>query len=309
MQRAFQRPSGCLSDLVIDRLIVGELDDAARVEALGHAAACTWCTARIAELRGEQQAFAAGPVPLALHRPKRRFLGLSAALAAAAALALVFLPDRSGPEPEPAPVLDDLVRTKGAAHVGLYVERDGKLSPLLSGEHIVPGARVQPTYTATEPGHLAIFGIDGAGRVQRHYPADGPESAPVRPRATSRCRSASPSTPPRAASASSRCSASRPSTPRRSSAGSPTTPQSSPGRAAPSTASTCTRTRDDRRRPARMVRRLDRHPSTCTRTSDAPPGPARMVRRRDRHPSIASTCTRTSDAPPGPARMVRRRGR
>ncbi|WP_434420153.1 DUF4384 domain-containing protein [Nannocystis pusilla] len=181
MQRAFQRPTGCLSDLVIDRLIVGELDDAARVEVLGHAAACTWCTARIAELRGEQQVFAAGPVPLALHRPKRRFLGVSAALAAAAALALVFLPDRSGPEPEPAPVPGDVVRTKGAAHVGLYVERDGKLSPLLSGEHIVPGARVQPTYTATEPGHLAIFGIDGAGRVQRHYPAEAPGSAPVRP--------------------------------------------------------------------------------------------------------------------------------
>ncbi|WP_096329638.1 DUF4384 domain-containing protein [Nannocystis exedens] len=168
---------------MIDRLIVGELDDGARAEVLGHAGACAWCTARIAELRGEQQAFATGPVPLALHRPKRRFLGVSAALAAAAALALVFLPDRSGPGPEPEPALDtgDVVRTKGAAHVGLYVERDGGLSPLLSGEHIVPGARVQPTYTTSEPGHLAIFGIDGAGRVQRHYPADGPASAPVRP--------------------------------------------------------------------------------------------------------------------------------
>lgn len=173
MERAFNRPAGCLSDLTIDRLIVAELDGPARAATLVHADTCTWCSARIAELRAEQRRFADRMLPLFLRRPRRAWLGASAGFAAAAALALVIVTSPEEPEPAPGPT-PDLVRSKGSAHLGLglRLERDGRLETLLPGESIAPGARVQPTYTAAEGGWLAIFGVDGAGQVQRHYPDD-----------------------------------------------------------------------------------------------------------------------------------------
>jgi hypothetical protein len=95
------------------------------------------------------------------------WLGASAGFAAAAALALVVATRPEEPEPTP-----DIVRSKGDTRLGLRLERDGRLEALLPGEAIAPGARVQPTYTAAEGGWLAVFGVDGAGRVQRHYPDD-----------------------------------------------------------------------------------------------------------------------------------------
>jgi hypothetical protein len=181
MERAYNRPAGCLSDLTIDRLIVDELDGPTRAATLVHADTCTWCSARIAELRAEHQRFADQPLPIFLGRSRRVWLGASAGLAAAAALALVVMTSPAEPEPEPelAPAsTTDVVRSKGSGQpgLGLRLERDGRLETLLPGESIVPGARVQPTYTAAEGGWLAVFGVDGAGRVQRHYPDDAQAS-------------------------------------------------------------------------------------------------------------------------------------
>ena len=174
MERTYRRPTGCLSDLRIDRLIVDELDTPDRAATLAHADACAWCSLRISELRTAQSDFAAQPLPRSLRPRRPTWLGASAGLAAAAALAIVF----AIPPHKPRPVLsDDDVRSKGSPHLDLQVERDGLLEPLLPGDRIRPGARVQPSYTAAAPGWLAIFGVDGAGRVQRHYPVGTDASA------------------------------------------------------------------------------------------------------------------------------------
>ncbi len=172
MERIVYRPAGCLSDFAIDRLIVGELDDIARSATLDHAAACASCARRISELRGEHEHFATRPLPLFLGRRRRTVLGASAVLVAAALAVVVAMPPDEPNDPVAPEPISDVVRTKGGDHLGLYLERDGQFEPLLSGERIAPGARVQLTYTAAGPGYLAIFGVDGVGKVQRHYPGE-----------------------------------------------------------------------------------------------------------------------------------------
>src|SRR5215813_6794975 len=99
-----RRAEACLSDLTIDRFLARDLppDEAAGAEA--HAVACSRCTERLAEVRGEKERFPVDGWKAPMRRPLP-FLRAALALAAGIAIAIVVLPSADRTE--------DL-RTKGA---------------------------------------------------------------------------------------------------------------------------------------------------------------------------------------------------
>ncbi len=124
----------------------------------------------------------AAPVPAqAVREPARRRIILAAAPAlAAAAAALLWLRT-----PEPAPSTGDTgtqaivssERVKGSAHVTVFVVRDGTARAAAPGEIVHPGDTLQITYTAAEPGNLAVLSRDGAGAGSIYFDDHGRTAA------------------------------------------------------------------------------------------------------------------------------------
>ncbi|MGZ3442151.1 MAG: hypothetical protein ACXVDD_21680 [Polyangia bacterium] len=171
-----RRAEGCLSDLMLDRLLAGE-PVGASVEA--HVAGCTECTARLGELRHER----ALDMPLVdelrlrparvLPLPRRRWLIAAPIFAAAAVLLLLLLPrfrplpsERAKGSPT-ALVLDVVVR-----------HGDGTVEALAPGKRVRAGDAVRFVVSTARPGHLVILGLDAAGKVSV-YVADGANPHPI----------------------------------------------------------------------------------------------------------------------------------
>jgi hypothetical protein len=157
----------CVSELMIDRLIAGELatDAAARVR--DHAASCPVCGGLLGHAEAVARRFSAAPPPL--RRPLRRSAQVGgAATALAAALALVIAaPWRSDPGG---------IRTKGGPSLGLFVSHGGAVRRGALGEVVAPGDQLQPVITAERAGWIAITAVDGAG-LRTVYAAPQPVAA------------------------------------------------------------------------------------------------------------------------------------
>jgi hypothetical protein len=153
-----------VSDLTWDRLHAGHLPPALADQARQHAAGCPVCGARGAELEAAHRRFVASPPPLvAARRARRAWQVVVPALAVAAAAVLIL---RIGVD-EPR----EATRTKGGFAVTAFAGRDRDAVPLGNGDPILPGDRLQLSYSAERAGHLAVLAIDGAGQVAVYFPA------------------------------------------------------------------------------------------------------------------------------------------
>lgn len=153
-----------VSDFTWDRLHAGQLSAPLVAAARLHAAGCARCAARDAAIVAELARFA---VPLRARRA--RWWLAAPALAAAAALILVLRPPPPGE------------RSKGGFAVTAFAGRAGDAVPLGAGDAVYSGDRLQLTYSAAQPGHLAVLALDGAGQTNVYFPTDGTTTWPAAP--------------------------------------------------------------------------------------------------------------------------------
>jgi len=149
----------CVSELLIDRLLAGELPVDATARVRGHAATCADCGDLLGRAEAAARRFAEARPPLRLPAPRTaRIAAASAALAAVVAL-VIAAPwrSRSGEAGDP----DH--RTKGGPSLGLFVSHGGALHRSQPGEIVAPGDQLQPVTTAMRPGWIALTAVDGAG--------------------------------------------------------------------------------------------------------------------------------------------------
>lgn len=182
MQRS--RRDGCLSDLVLDRLLAEELDAGARRAGEDHLAGCPRCQGRLDELERDRARFRLAHPPFPRRAERARQPGRwtlfrpwalpAAALGAAAALAL--LVGRLGTPGTP----PEETRIKGSVRLGFYLKRGDAVSSGRSGDVLHPGDAVRFTYTSRAPGHLVVVSRDGGGNVSVYHP-DAALAAPVAP--------------------------------------------------------------------------------------------------------------------------------
>ena len=203
-ERLREGQAPCPSALALDRLVAGELTDAARSETEAHLVACADCAGRVAHLRAgfdamegvDPRALLAGVRRRLDDEPARtgwraflaRWLGDGrlpwaplAAAGAALVVLLVVLP-RSGPD-DP----DGSVRRKGglALHVHrLAVDRatnpiagsggaEASSEEVLSGDRFRPGDRLRFVVDLPRDGHVAIVGVDADGGLYEAWPLGG----------------------------------------------------------------------------------------------------------------------------------------
>ena len=161
-----ERPESCLSDLILDRLILGEL--AAEGAIAEHLAGCATCRAQLADLRAHQAAFEAEAVPPSPRRQRRwprRPLVVSIATALASAAAVVVVLHRPSPTP---------VRMKGGFTLELVARRaDGSIDTVLPGGTLAGGDAIRFRVSAPASGRLVIVGLDSAGHVTPYTPSTG----------------------------------------------------------------------------------------------------------------------------------------
>ena len=181
-----RRGEQCLSDLVIDRWLAGELTLAERRLAEGHVSSCDPCRSRRAELIASRQGFAhdAPPFEALQRRPSHaasakqssdapasrrsplggRWVAGAAALAAAAVVAVAI--------GQPWRVVDPLsTRTKGPiASLSWVVRRGERVFAGDPHEPLRDGDAVRFTVSAREGVCVAIFGLDDATEPRAYFP-------------------------------------------------------------------------------------------------------------------------------------------
>ena len=153
----------CVSELTIDRMLVGELAPAAATRVRAHAGTCTECGALLANAERYAAGFAAHRP--ALHALRRRRIDLAAALAAAAAAVVAIAWPRG-----------ETIMTKGGAILGFYVAHGDDLRRGQDREVVAPGDRLQLVTTLDAPAWLAVTGVDAAG-TRTVYAAPAPVAA------------------------------------------------------------------------------------------------------------------------------------
>jgi hypothetical protein len=173
LEVAQRRGPGCPSDLMLDRLRLGELQGAAEGErATRHVAECTQCQGRLAALAVVvAPAIDFGPLPVTAPRRasrswRRRGLWLTPLLAAAAVAALI-------------PWGKASVRSKGGGwQLGVVAQRaDGRVSRVSPGEALLPGDRLRFEVAAPADAFVAVISLDGRGAVTPFVPATGNTTA------------------------------------------------------------------------------------------------------------------------------------
>src|SRR5262249_27399876 len=148
MLRSRTRPETCLSDLVLDRLIVGELAGSdAESRAREHLALCDACRSRKAALDARRAGFEdeifVSAVALKTERAAKRSLyssvapvgaigAISAIAAAVLTVVLVKTEDRGA------------IRTKGALDLSVVARHlDGRTEQIFSGAPLSPGEAIR----------------------------------------------------------------------------------------------------------------------------------------------------------------------
>jgi hypothetical protein len=165
-----RRGAECLSDLVLDRLRLEQLDDAAKRERVSaHLAGCDRCRSRLAAIGavvappfdfGEVDV---GQPPATSLGWRRRALWLAPALAVAAAMA-VLVPWKSSGE-----------RSKGGGwQLGLVVQHpSGRVAPVFQGQALAPGDRLRFEVSAPTDAFVSVISLDAKSAVTPFVPATG----------------------------------------------------------------------------------------------------------------------------------------
>jgi hypothetical protein len=158
------RPETCLSDRTLDMLAAGELSTERLADVERHLAECDACASRRRAIDEGKAAFEReSPKFSELARPRRpagRLWAFGATLAAAAALVLALRVPRD----------EGSLRTKGAEHVGFFVEHGGVVREGVASEVVAPGDRLQLVYTSKSARYLAVLSRDGAGHASIYFP-------------------------------------------------------------------------------------------------------------------------------------------
>jgi hypothetical protein len=174
----------CLSDLQLDALALGALDDAKTEQAHLHLSSCSRCSDRRQELaeaaRSSADILAHSPSPALRTRQATRRSGRRAWLggavgAVAAAAALLFVIGRTSLLPG-----GDTVRSKGTSRVGFFVRHAGVVRRGSDRERVSPGDALRFVVTSSEPSYVTVLSRDGAGQVSVYHPS-GPRAARVEP--------------------------------------------------------------------------------------------------------------------------------
>lgn len=188
------RAPECLSDFTLDSWLSGELAAPVVLACERHLETCERCQARRERLAAERDAYvlaqpawafavaqpaeqkSAEPKPSELkrHGPKRAVrwaTRLVPALAAAAALALSFLPR----EPE-----GSGERAKGGERIGFMVKHGATVRRGQALDVVHPGDQLRFVYSCPEPRYLAVVSLDAKGHVSTYFP-EGPRAARVAP--------------------------------------------------------------------------------------------------------------------------------
>lgn len=168
----------CLSDFVLDGLLMGTLSEKEQVRAESHIAQCNTCQERHEKMATDRKDFKSQVnvnhlVTLAMERKKggsilKKWLswwGIApVSLAAAAAVLMTFVVIEKH---EPTGVL-----TKGAGIVKTYVKHGTSVRELGNGELCFPGDALRFELTSFsspfDPVYLAILSLDGANRVSTY---------------------------------------------------------------------------------------------------------------------------------------------
>lgn len=171
----------CLSDLVLDRLMLGELDAPTSASARTHLDACDACARALAHIEAEARRFAAEvdipalaaraartdpPRSSWLRRLRERFprtVAFAPAFAAVTITAVGLLAARPGVE-------TDGSRTKGSGFgIAAYVVVDGAGAPY-AGQRLASGDRVAFRVSSQRPGYVVLVALDERGAVSQYYP-------------------------------------------------------------------------------------------------------------------------------------------
>jgi hypothetical protein len=181
-----RRPDSCLSDLALERFLVGELnplepEGAGRAATERHLEECATCRARRDELaaapaqvpdelwwRGQQAARPAAAAVRARLVTRKMVGGFVAVAAAAAVLVLV-----ARPRPAELTAAGSDTRTKGDGFAMEIVARrtDGRTVPVFDGTALRPGDAIRFVVTAADAGNVAVVGLDSAGHTSVYAPA------------------------------------------------------------------------------------------------------------------------------------------
>lgn len=163
-------PQACVSDLAIDRYLARELSTVASDSLESHAASCPRCSERLSVLRADAGS-TRDALPALPRAPQSRVPWVGV-LAVAAGLLLAVMAGRAflGGDEAVAPAPDRIAqtRTKGRAHLTLYVRRDDRVRAF-EGETLRAGDALAFAYTSSVDTHLAVFDVD-AGEVTCLHP-------------------------------------------------------------------------------------------------------------------------------------------
>ena len=168
----------CLSDLLLDRWRLMQLDDSGKRERVrAHLDECERCRLRLAGIEavvappfdfGVGQASAASSRPLS--RWRARWLAPVFLFAGAAALVLLV------------PWKKDGQRSKGGGwQLGLVAQYpNGRVEPVFQGQALAPGDRLRFEVLAPTNGFVSVISLDAKGAVTPFVPVTG-ETAAVHP--------------------------------------------------------------------------------------------------------------------------------
>lgn len=168
-----RRAPDCVSDLILDRLRLGEFEGSAEgARAATHLRGCMICQARMAELESvvaPVDDFPSVPTPPEAHvlRPHRwpRPVLWGGSILVAAAIALLVPRLRGNAD-----------RTKGGSwQLGVVAQYpSGRVAGVFQGATLAPGDRLRFEVVAPRRGYVAVISVDAAGAVTPFAPASGP---------------------------------------------------------------------------------------------------------------------------------------
>jgi hypothetical protein len=168
-----RRGATCLSDFLLDRFRLGELEGAAESEhATTHLGDCEQCRARLAELEAVMApAIDLGTAPaITPLRPSKRWPRRAlwfAPLLAAAAIAVLVPWTKTG------------LRSKGGGwHLGVVAQHaNGRVTRVSPGEALRPGDRLRFEVSAPTDAFVSVISLDAKGTVTPFVPATGDTAA------------------------------------------------------------------------------------------------------------------------------------
>lgn len=185
-------PPGCPSELALDKLHAGELDDNAVAE---HAASCEHCVVRMAEraqgfdaiggvdadalLRQIEARLAPAQKPSWVERlarllfPKQGFGMVSVLALFAVVVGATWLVVRDQDTTTDATTTGDVIRSKGGVGLRVFRKRGNDQTEVFSGSDFRSGDELRFKVSLQEAGYAMVVGVEASGRLWSAFPIDG----------------------------------------------------------------------------------------------------------------------------------------